>query len=72
MMSPVAQAQPQTLYDEDIEKISQMQADTDQIRKLRQEYDECLSFGRDMAGEIYLVDILEKLYFLDNTVTVEK
>lgn len=35
------------------------------IRQLHQEYKDILMLGKNMVGEIYLVDILSKLHFID-------
>jgi hypothetical protein len=42
------------------------------IRQLHQEYQDILLLGKNMVGEIYLVDILAKLHFIDGDVSNEK
>lgn len=42
------------------------------MRQLHQEYQDILLLGKNMVGEIYLVDILAKLHFIDTDFTQDK
>ncbi len=49
-----------TVQDPQAQKVNNVQ----NIRKFQQEYNEVLNFGMNVAGELYLVDILKRLHLL--------
>ena len=50
----------------------QIRQDPAAVRQFHQEYQDVLVMGKNMAGEIYLVDIMERLHFLYHDVTLKE
>lgn len=54
------------------EPLTRRDSVAEQIRQLHDEYQDVLSYDRNVLGDIYLVDVLAKLHLINGDMTSEK